>query len=114
MGRDSHHLPLSERLAQDAPAPETDDPLEKMAWYLKTKEGKARYAKRKSTVELDAIWKFNLDATEIERMSRMSLEELKELAECGRAIFTILPVTVTPSTTPSNILAALLPVTTHV
>ena len=51
MGRDSHHLPLAERLAQDAPAPETDDPLENMAWYLKTKEGKARYAKRKSTVE---------------------------------------------------------------
>ena len=51
MGRDSHHLPLAERLAQDAPAPETGDPLEKMAWYLKTKEGKARYAKRKATVE---------------------------------------------------------------
>lgn len=51
MGRDSHHLPLAERLAEDAPAPETDDPLETMAWYLKTKEGRARYAKRKSTVE---------------------------------------------------------------
>ena len=51
MGRDSHHLPLAERLAEDAPAPKTDDPLETMAWYLKTKEGKARYAKRKSTVE---------------------------------------------------------------
>lgn len=63
---------------------------------------------------MDAIWKFNLNALEIERMSRMSLEELKELAECGRAVFTILPVTATPSTTPSNILAALLPVTAHV
>ena len=51
MGRDSHHLPLLERLANDTPEPETDDPAEKMAWYLKTKEGKARYAKRKSTVE---------------------------------------------------------------
>ena len=51
MGRDSHHLPLAERLANDAPEPETDDPVEKMAWYLKTKEGKERYAKRKSTVE---------------------------------------------------------------
>jgi len=51
MGRDSHHTPLAERLAQDALAPESDDPLENMAWYLKTKEGKARYAKRKSTVE---------------------------------------------------------------
>ena len=51
MGRDSHNLPLAERLTQDAPAPENDDPLENMAWYLKTKAGKARYAKRKSTVE---------------------------------------------------------------
>jgi transposase len=51
MGRDSHQVPLEERLAKDAPAPETDDPVEKMAWYLKTKAGKARYAKRKSTVE---------------------------------------------------------------
>jgi hypothetical protein len=30
MGRDSHHVPLTERLAQDAPAPETDDPVENM------------------------------------------------------------------------------------
>ena len=50
MGRDSHHLPLAERLAPESLAPETDDPLENMAWYLKTKEGKVRYAKRKSTV----------------------------------------------------------------
>jgi transposase len=51
MARDSHHAPLAERLAPDAPEPETDDPVEKMAWYLKTREGKGRYAKRKSTVE---------------------------------------------------------------
>jgi transposase len=51
MGRDTHHVPLTERLAPDAPEPETDDPVVKMAWKLKTKEGKARYAKRKSTVE---------------------------------------------------------------
>jgi transposase len=51
LGRDSHHVPLAERLAPDAPQRDTDDPVEKMAWYLKTKEGKARYAKRKSTVE---------------------------------------------------------------
>lgn len=62
---------------------------------------------------MDAIWKFNLNAVEIQRMSCMSLEELKELAECGRAVFTILPVTSTPTTTPPNILAALLPVTAH-
>jgi hypothetical protein len=51
MGRDSHHLPLAERLAPDAPKPETGDPVRQMAWYIKTKEGKAKYAKRKSTVE---------------------------------------------------------------
>jgi len=51
MGRDSHHAPLAQRLAPDAPEPETDDPVEKMAWTLKTRKGKARYAKRKSTVE---------------------------------------------------------------
>lgn len=51
MGRDSHHAPLAERLAPDAPEPDTDDPVVKMAWYLKTREGKARYAKRKCTVE---------------------------------------------------------------
>jgi len=62
---------------------------------------------------MDAIWKFNLNAVEIQRMSCMSLEELKELAECGRAVFTILPVTATPTTTPPNILAALLPMAAH-
>jgi len=51
VGRESHHVPLAERLAPDAPEPETADPLEKMAWKLKTKDGKARYGKRKSTVE---------------------------------------------------------------
>lgn len=51
IGRDSHHRPLAELLANDAPEPETNDPVERMVWYLKTKEGKARYAKRKSTVE---------------------------------------------------------------
>lgn len=51
MGRDRHHVPWAERLASDAPEPETEDPVAKMAWMLKTKDGKARYAKRKSTVE---------------------------------------------------------------
>ena len=51
MGRDSHHVPLAERLAPDAPEPETDDLVAKMAWKLKTKAGRACYAKRKSTVE---------------------------------------------------------------
>ena len=41
---------------------------------------------------MDAIWKFNLNALEIQKISRMTLDELKGLAECSRAVFTILPV----------------------
>jgi transposase/IS5 family transposase len=51
MKRDHHNLPLSERFAEDAPRPETEDPVEKMAWHLKTKAGRALYGLRKSTVE---------------------------------------------------------------
>jgi IS5 family transposase len=51
LGRDSHHLPLAERLAADAPAPHSDDPVVKMAHALKTKQGRACYGQRKCTVE---------------------------------------------------------------
>ena len=51
LGRDSHHLPLAERLAADAPAPHTDDPVVKMAHTLKTKQGRACYGQRKCSVE---------------------------------------------------------------
>ena len=51
LGREAHHLTLDERFGPDAPEPDTDDPVKKMAWRLKTQEGRARYAKRKSTVE---------------------------------------------------------------
>lgn len=51
LGREAHHLPLVERLTPDAPEPESDDPLVKMAWKLKTQSGRALYGKRKSTVE---------------------------------------------------------------
>lgn len=51
LGREAHHLTLDERFGPGAPEPDTDDPVRKMAWRLKTKEGRARYAKRKSTVE---------------------------------------------------------------
>lgn len=50
-GRESHHLGLAERLAPDAEPPQTEDVVEKMLWYLKTKAGRARYSVRKSTVE---------------------------------------------------------------
>lgn len=51
LGREAHHLPLEERFGPDAPEPDTADPVVKMAWRLKTKAGRARYAKRKATVE---------------------------------------------------------------
>lgn len=51
LGREAHHLPLAERLTPDAPEPESDDPLVKMAWKLKTQRGRTLYGKRKSTVE---------------------------------------------------------------
>jgi transposase len=51
LGRDAHHLPLEERLAADAPEPDSDDPVIKMAHALKTKQGRAQYGKRKCTVE---------------------------------------------------------------
>ena len=49
--RDSHHLPMLQRFAPDAPAPESDDALVKMAHRLKTRAGRALYGLRKQTVE---------------------------------------------------------------
>jgi hypothetical protein len=51
LGREAYHLSLNERFGPDTPEPDTDDPVAKIAWRLKTKQGRARYAKRKSTVE---------------------------------------------------------------
>jgi hypothetical protein len=50
-GRDAHHLPLEERLAVDAPEPNSDDPVVNMARALKTRQGRAQYGKPKCTVE---------------------------------------------------------------
>ena len=44
LGREAHHLSLDERFGPDAP-------MKKMAWRLRTKDGRDSYAKRKSTVE---------------------------------------------------------------
>jgi len=41
VGGDAHHLSLEERLAADAPEPNSDDPLVKMAYALKSKQGRA-------------------------------------------------------------------------
>lgn len=49
--RESHHIPVMERFAPDAPAPETTDPLTRMAHQLGTQAGRALYKLRKKTVE---------------------------------------------------------------
>ncbi|EXJ11057.1 transposase [Imhoffiella purpurea] len=50
--RQCHNPPLAERLADDPPAPEGQPtPAEANAHRLRTRAGKARYAKRKATVE---------------------------------------------------------------
>jgi transposase len=49
--RQHHNPPLCERFAEDPPAPSDPDPAEATAHRLDTRAGKARYAKRKSTVE---------------------------------------------------------------
>lgn len=49
--RQSHNPPLAERFADDPPAPSEPSATEAMAHRLRTREGKACYAKRKSTVE---------------------------------------------------------------
>jgi transposase len=51
MKRQSHHMPVLERFAQDAPAPETDDPVLRMGHRLSTKKGRLLYGLRKQTVE---------------------------------------------------------------
>jgi transposase len=51
MKRESHHIPVLERFAVDAPAPETADPVARMAHRLGTKRGRALYGLRKQTVE---------------------------------------------------------------
>jgi transposase len=51
MKREAHHMPVLERFAADAPAPETDDEVAKMAHRLSTKAGRTLYGLRKQTVE---------------------------------------------------------------
>jgi hypothetical protein len=51
MKRELHHIPMLERFAPDTQAPETDDPVVKMAHRLRTKKGRVLYGLRKQTVE---------------------------------------------------------------
>ena len=50
-GRQGHNEPLHERFADDPPAPEQPNVVEAMRHRLKTRDGKAINARRKSTVE---------------------------------------------------------------
>ena len=50
-GRQGHNEPLHERFGDDPPAPSQPSAVEAMIHRLSTREGKAVYAKRKSTVE---------------------------------------------------------------
>ena len=51
LGREKHHQSPAERLREPDPVCEDANALERMQHRLKTREGKAIYAKRKSTVE---------------------------------------------------------------
>jgi transposase len=51
MKRESHHMPVLQRFAEDVLAPETDDPVLRMAHRLSTKKGRLLYGLRKQTVE---------------------------------------------------------------
>jgi transposase len=49
--REKHNLPLMERFSEDPEPPQHPTPIETLRHRLQTREGKAVYAKRKSTVE---------------------------------------------------------------
>jgi len=49
--RESHHTPLAQRFAPDAPQPQTTDPVVQMAHRLGTQAGRTLYGRRKQTVE---------------------------------------------------------------
>ena len=50
-GKEKHNQPLEERFKEADPLPDDPTPVERMKHRLQTKEGKAIYAERKSTVE---------------------------------------------------------------
>ncbi len=50
-GKEQHNQPLEVRFKEADPLPDDPTPVEKMKHRLQTKEGKAIYAERKSTVE---------------------------------------------------------------
>lgn len=59
---------------------------------------------------LEAIWKFNLTHVEIERIAIMPMAELNDLANCGRAVLMLPPITKKPNSVTTTIAAALIPI----
>lgn len=55
-----------------------------------------------------AIFKFNLNQTELEKISTLSIDEIADLAECGRAVFRTPPVLQIPHGVSPSVAAALL------
>jgi transposase len=51
VGREPHHPSLRERFAAPPPEPENPTPVERMAWRLRTPQGKKLYGLRKQTPE---------------------------------------------------------------
>ena len=50
-GREAHNMPLAERFTPPTPCPDDADAVTRMVHRLRTPEGRALYARRKSTVE---------------------------------------------------------------
>ncbi|WP_027156658.1 flagellar transcriptional regulator FlhD [Methylobacter luteus] len=60
---------------------------------------------------LEAIWRFRMDKSDAERISDMSLDQIQDLAACGRSTLAISPLPETPAHhIPANVVAALLPI----
>ena len=51
LGREAHNIPLSDRLSDPPPLPDDASSIEKMKHRMRSREGRALYGKRKSTVE---------------------------------------------------------------
>lgn len=59
---------------------------------------------------LEAIWRFRMDKSDAEKISDMTLEQIQDLAACGRSALAISPLLETPARIPTNVVAGLLPI----
>lgn len=56
---------------------------------------------------IDAVWIFGMNEADIDGILSMTMDQIQELASCGRAVLKILPSTDTRPNASLNILAAL-------